>query len=69
MSDTLTTRLEQVEMTLAHQDKTIEDLNAVVLAHREEIDRLTRRLNKMHGRMEELEEFMPAPEAKKPPHW
>jgi len=69
MTKTLEDRIEQLEMTIAHQDQAIEDMNAVILAQREEMDRLLRRLNKMHGRIEELEEFMPAPEAKKPPHW
>lgn len=69
MSETTDNRIEQLEMTVAHLDQAIEDLNAVILAQRDEIERMTRRLNKMHGRMEELEEFMPAPEAKKPPHW
>ena len=64
-----TTRIEALEAALAHQDKAIEDLNAVVLTQGEEIQRLTRRLNKMMTRIEELEEFMPAPEAKRPPHY
>ena len=69
MIDTIEKRVETLEMHIAHQDKALEDMNAVILSQREEIDRLTRRLNKMMGRLSDLEEFMPAPESKKPPHW
>ncbi len=69
MSAELETRIEQLEMTLAHQDQMIEDLNGVVLSQREEIDRLTRRLNKLMSRVDALEDAAPGPEANKPPHW
>ncbi|MBR9826105.1 MAG: SlyX family protein [Alphaproteobacteria bacterium] len=69
MSQDPTAQIEQLEMTLAHQDQTLEDLNAVILAQREELDRLTRRVNKLMSRVDMLEDAAPAPEAKKPPHW
>lgn len=69
MSDDLAARIERLEMHIAHQDQTIEDLNSVVLDQRDELSRLTRRIDKMHGRMADLEDHMPAPEANKPPHW
>ena len=69
MTDTIDQRVDALEMHIAHQDQSIEDMNAVILAQGEEIERLTRRLNKLMGRVGDLEEFMPAPEAKKPPHW
>lgn len=69
MSAELETRIEQLEMTLAHQDQMIEDLNGVILSQREEIDRLTRRLNKLMSRVDALEDAAPGPEANKPPHW
>ena len=69
MIDTLQARIETLEENSAHQDKTLEDLNEVILAQREEIDRLTRRLNKLLLRVDTLEAQAPAPEAKKPPHY
>lgn len=69
MTDTIDQRVDALEMHIAHQDQSIDDMNAVILAQGEEIERLTRRLNKLMGRVGELEESMPAPEAKKPPHW
>lgn len=62
-------RIEALEAHAAHQDKMIDDLNEVILAQREELDRLTRRLNKMLMRVDELEAAAPAPEVKKPPHY
>ncbi|MFS2317954.1 SlyX family protein [Maricaulis sp. D1M11] len=69
MRDPMTDRMESVEIHLAHQDKVIEELNQVILAQREEIDRLTRRLDKMHSRVGTLEDHLPAAEATKPPHY
>ena len=60
MIDTLQARIETLEENSAHQDKTLEDLNEVILAQREEIDRLTRRLNKLLLRVDTLEAQAPA---------
>ncbi|WP_339332823.1 SlyX family protein [uncultured Maricaulis sp.] len=69
MIDTLQARIEALEIHVAHQDKTVEDLNAVILDQRDALDRLTRRVNIMLTRLEELEAAAPAPEVKKPPHY
>ncbi len=69
MIDTLQARIEALETHAAHQDATVEDLNAVLLAQREELDRLTRRINRMMSQIDELEAAAPAPEVTKPPHY
>ena len=69
MIDTLQARLDEVEAHAAHQDKAVDDLNAVMLDQREELDRLTRRVNVMLTRLEALEAAAPAPEVTKPPHY
>ena len=69
MTETIEQRIEALEIHIAHQDQSIDDMNSVILVQRDEIERLTRRLNKMMGRVGDLEESMPAPESKKPPHW
>jgi SlyX protein len=69
MTDTLQARIEALEIHVAHQDATVEDLNGVILAQREELDRLTRRINRMMSQVDELEAAAPAPEVTKPPHY
>jgi len=69
MIDSLQLRIEALETHLAHQDQTVEDLNTVILTQREEVELLTRRVNKMLSRLEELEAATPAPEVTKPPHY
>ncbi len=62
-------RIEALEAHLAHTEKEIEDMNSVILAQREDITRLTRRLDKLMSRVATLEDAAPAPEAHKPPHY
>ncbi|RKQ95573.1 MULTISPECIES: SlyX family protein [Maricaulis] len=69
MIDILQARIEALETHIAHQDQTVDDLNSVILAQREELDRLTRRVNKMLARLEDLEAAAPGPEVTKPPHY
>ncbi|MFX5464898.1 SlyX family protein, partial [Acinetobacter baumannii] len=45
MTDTsLTNRIDALEMRIAYQDETIEDLNKTITAQWKEIDRLTREI-------------------------
>ena len=44
-------------------------MKSVILAQREDITRLTRRLDKLMSRVATLEDAAPAPEAHKPPHY
>ncbi|WP_203293546.1 SlyX family protein [Maricaulis parjimensis] len=69
MSEKTLERIEALEAHLAHTEKEIEDMNQVVLIQREEITRITRRLDKLMGRVDTLEDLAPGPEAHKPPHY
>jgi SlyX protein len=69
MTDSPSVRLDRLEAHIAHQELAIEELNEVVLSQRDEIERLTRRLNKLTGRIDALEEQAPPPENRPPPHY
>lgn len=69
MTEVLQARIDMLESHLAHQTLTIDELNEVVLAQREEIERLTRRLNKLAGRVDALEVQAPLPDNRPPPHY
>ena len=69
MIDSHAARLDQIESHLAHQDRTVEELNAVVLAQRGEIERLTRRVEALVSRVASVEEQAPLPENGPPPHY
>jgi len=62
-------RIADLEVHIAHQDQTIEDLNAVVLRQGEDITRLTRRLDKMLSQIQALEDAAEGPENRPPPHY
>ena len=47
----------------------VSNVNAVILDQREELERLTRRVNVMLTRLETLEAAAPGPEVTKPPHY
>lgn len=70
MSSELESRIEQLEIDLAHANHTIDELNNVVIDQGRQIDRLTRNLIKMTDQMEELiENSQPAHHVEKPPHY
>ncbi|WP_299484307.1 SlyX family protein [uncultured Roseibium sp.] len=63
-------RIEQLEIDLAHANRTIDDLNGVVVEQGTRIDRLTRLVSKMTDQVEELaEHVLPAHHVEKPPHY
>ena len=63
-------RITNLEMTLAHQARAIEDMSAVLTSQWAEIDRLSKKLESLTSRFLALEETAaPAIEATKPPHW
>lgn len=63
-------RIEQLEIDLAHANRTIDDLNGVVVEQGTRIDRLTRLVSKMTDQVEELaEHVLPAHHVDKPPHY
>ncbi len=48
-------RLDALEMRLAHQDRTVDDLNTALTAQWETIDRLQRRVAMLEERLREAE--------------
>jgi SlyX protein len=55
MSRDLAQRLDALEMRIAHQDREIEELNAVVSGQWREIERLKRELMRLDDRFAEME--------------
>jgi len=69
MSDT--DRLNDIEMTLAHQDKVIADLSEVVNDQWKVIESLKRKLTETNNKIDELETNSNTGDQAnvKPPHW
>ena len=69
MSD-LEARIDALEMRIAHQDRTIEDLNQTVIAQWKQIDALRRQLAEVLDRVQEVEDNAggSAPD-RPPPHY
>ncbi len=63
-----TSRLNELEMRMAHQDRTIADLNDVITAQWKKIEALENQLRRMG---EELQSLEPSDTAtnQKPPHY
>jgi SlyX protein len=61
-------RLDDLEMRLAHQDKTITELNDVITAQWKAIDTLERKLRRMNEELEAVQ-ATEAPPVQKPPHY
>ncbi len=70
MNDDDKTRLTDLEIQLAHQSSTIDELNDTIIKQWNLIDRLTRKVNQLSERMEIVEDAA-APETAvtKPPHY
>ena len=70
-TDTLTLRLEAVEAALAHQERTIADLDRVVLDQWRRIEELSRVVSKLTDQMRETEGRLEAvaPPEPPPPHY
>ena len=64
----MTTRIDELEMRMAHQDRTIADLNDVITAQWKKIEALENQLRRMG---EELQSLEPSDTAtnQKPPHY
>jgi SlyX protein len=65
--DALTERVDALEMRATEQERTIEDLNATILAQWKEIEELKRQLARLGAQMQELEAHAPAGEPEPPP--
>lgn len=64
-------RIDRLETHVAHQEQTIEELNAAVAAQWTEIEKLTRMLNALMLRVRAVEERPqgPTPAEPPPPHY
>ena len=64
-------RLTELEVRVAFQEKTIQDLNEVVTRQQRQIDRLTQTLETVKSRLAALAPSMviPQEEEKPPPHY
>ncbi|MBN8942518.1 MAG: SlyX family protein [Rhizobiales bacterium] len=72
MTDTsLTNRIDALEVRIAYQDETIEDLNRTITAQWKEIDRLTREIANLGDSIREAEQRAgaSAPPEPPPPHY
>ena len=67
--DALNERIDALEMRLTYQDVTIETLNQTITAQWVEIDRLTRQVAELKGRLQEAESSAPGPVNEPPPHY
>lgn len=71
MTTDLSTRLSELEIRVAHQDQTIEDLNATITAQWKEIDELTRKVTRLMQQVRDMENAARFPNASEspPPHY
>lgn len=69
MSDVndLTGRLEALEIRVAYQDQTIEDLNATITAQWQELERLKRMIQRLDDQVREAEARAGGPNLPEPP--
>lgn len=61
-------RLDDLEMRIAYQDKTIADLNEMITAQWKKIERLERQLQRIDEEVQSLD-GREAPPNQKPPHY
>ena len=68
---TESTRLDELEIRIAHQDQTIEDLNAAITAQWKLIERLERQVTRLAERVADAEQSATeaAPVNRPPPHY
>lgn len=66
---TNTSRLDELEMRVAHQDQTIEDLNAAITAQWKLIERLKRQVLALRERVAESEQGAGEAVDRPPPHY
>jgi SlyX protein len=69
--ETLAARIDGLETQCAHQERTIDDLNAALTRQWTEIDRLTQQVARLVDRLKEIESSAPAGPTNEapPPHY
>jgi len=60
-------RIVTLEVRVAHQDRVIEDLNALVTEQWKQIDALAKQVERMTDRLQRVEENSPSSDAPEPP--
>jgi SlyX protein len=60
-------RIVALEVRVAHQDRVIEDLNALVTEQWKQIDALAKQVERMTDRLQRVEENSPSSDAPEPP--
>jgi SlyX protein len=60
-------RIDALEMRIAHQDRIIEDLNTSVTAQWRQIDDLTKQIERMGQRLQQVEDNVPPSGESEPP--
>jgi SlyX protein len=65
---TTDTRINDLEIRMAHQDQTIADLNDVITAQWKKLDALERQLKRLSDELESMD-VGDAPANQKPPHY
>ena len=70
MDASTNSRIVELEITLAHHGKTIEEMSEVIAGQWNEIEKIRKKLDALTSRFLALEETAaPTIEATKPPHW
>jgi SlyX protein len=69
-TETFSSRIEALEIRVAHQDRTIEELNETITAQWKEIETLTRQIARLGDQLQEVRETAGAAgEPEPPPHY
>ena len=66
-TEALIARIDGLEVRIAHQDRTIEDLNATVTDHWKKIEELTARLARLTEQLRDVESNVGATDQPEPP--
>jgi SlyX protein len=69
ISEELEERFQLLEGKVLYQDRTIDELNAVVTQQQDQIDRLTTELKSVRALFDGDEEFVDGGEEPPPPHY
>ncbi|MCW0234070.1 MAG: SlyX family protein [Ferrovibrio sp.] len=69
-TDNASDRIDTLEVRIAYQDETIEALNQTITKQWAQIDKLTRQVESLTGRLSEIEaKSAPGPMSERPPHY
>ena len=67
--ETLTQRIDALEAHIAHQDRTIEDLNAAITDQWKQIEDLAYRMSRLSDELREIESSGSGEPEPPPPHY